>query len=260
MRAVLFFSLIIFAHISFAASNKFHVIIDPGHGGIDSGAVRGKLRESDIALSVARNLAQILKSNSDYDVTLTRNHDETVSLSKRSHIAKKEAGDLFISIHLNSTLDLRAHGSEFYFQNQLPSEEESLFLANRENQAESEQNEEFENSKPRTGIQVIKEDLLKTYHLVMSREFAKSLRNLWKTDHGVNHSVIKQGPFHVISSVPMPSLLVELGFISHPKESRWLAQAETHQALAKSLFKGIEAVKEKMDKLGQKSHISAHAN
>lgn len=260
MRLLLFCCFIFSTQIGLATSNKFHVIIDPGHGGIDSGAVRGKLKESDIALAVAHNLAQILKSNSGYDVTLTRNHDETVSLARRSHIAKKEAGDLFISIHLNSTLDLRAHGAEFYFQNQLPSEEESLFLANRENQAESEQDEDFENSNPRTGIQVIKEDLLKTYHLVMSREFAKSLRHLWKTDHGVAHGVIKQGPFHVISSVPMPSLLVELGFISHPKESRWLAQAETHQALAKSLFKGIEAVKEKMDKLSQKSHISAHAN
>lgn len=144
-------------------------------------------------------------------------------------------GDLFISIHLNSALDLRAQGGEFYFQNQLPPEEESLFLANLENQADTETltDDEAETKPHTTGLALLKEDLEKTFQLYMSRELAKTLRSEWKTQHGIAHALVKQGPFHVISSVPMPSLLVELGFISHPKESRWLADPVTHQKLTR---------------------------
>lgn len=234
-------------------------MVDPGHGGTDGGATRGKVREADVALAVSKRVAELLDKDKRFKVTLTRKEDETVPLSRRSGLAKKVNGDLFISIHLNSAIDTRAKGAEFYFQNQLPPEEESLFLANKENEADTETVNEIASPRSHT-VQTIIDDMQKTYELIISRTLALELKRRWSIDHGVTSSTVKQGPFHVISNVPMPSLLIELGFLSHQKEGPWLAKEETQQELAQSIYKGIVNLKEKMDKPGTSRHITSHAN
>lgn len=241
-------------------NSDFHVILDPGHGGQDSGASRGSIKESEIALAVSKKVRARLKPEKQVRVTLTREEDEFLNLKQRSDLARRLRADLFISIHANSNLDPRVRGAEFYFKNQLPPEEESLFLANRENQVESETVLEIDQKKRNVGLAAIKEDLQTTYHLYLSRELGRSLKTKWKEDHGIRSVRVRQGPFHVISQVPMPALLVELGFISNPQESRWLADQEVQRALAESIANGILGIKEKMDKGGESRHIAAHAN
>lgn len=242
------------------ASEVFQVILDPGHGGHDAGATRGHIKEADIALSVSHRIRQELDGKNGIRIALTRDTNQAISLMQRSEMAKRLRGDLFISIHANSNLDTRVHGAEFYFKSQLPPEEESLFLASRENSVDPETILDSEPKNRPAGLAAIKEDLETTYHLYMSRELGRALKTKWMEDHGVKSAKVRQGPFHVISHVPMPSLLVELGFISNPQESRWLASTETQSKLAISIAKGIVLIKEQMDKNTKARHIATHAN
>ncbi len=262
MRALISLIVLIFSFSAYADKDpqRFHIIIDAGHGGSDHGATRGKYRESDIALAVSKELFNIFEKYPEYKVTLTRTKDETLTPPVRTKIARSLKADLFLSIHLNSSLSSYVHGAEFYFKNQLPPEEESLFLANSENQTDTETLIEETVPKSASVLGAILDDLKNSYDLVMSRTLAESLKGKWRSDHGVTNSHIRQGPFQVLQNVQMPSLLVELGFISNPQEAAWLSQAPTHKKLALSIFNGVQELKEKMDKYRETSHISTHAN
>lgn len=232
-----------------------HVLVDPGHGGKDSGAVRGSFRESVIALSVSKQLAELLKNDPRFAVTLTREADVKVPLAKRTQIAKDVKADVLLSVHLNTSADARAHGKEFYFQNQLPVEEDMLFLANREN---SEDADDAENAK-RAGeklssandIRFILEDLGRNHRIQSSGELSKVLLENWLRVGGasrVGSRSIRQAPFHMVSNVNIPSVLVELGFLSHETEGPRLAQEAYQKTLAKSLYEGLVKYKETIDK------------
>lgn len=276
----------------------FHVLIDPGHGGIDTGTVHGKYKESEIALKVSLMLAEELRKDPRFQVSLTRTIDKTLTLKQRTDLAKALHPDLYLSIHLNSSSDKRAQGEEFYFQNQLPVDEESLFLANEENEeSKSEsassaenldsksagasagpQNASTASASPDThssdslsaasDVKRIIEDLNRNHRVRASSELAKTLLENWGVGRSpasftgtgsstgasssssakTNHHAIRQAPFFVVSLVTMPSVLVELGFLSHPQESARLAQPEHQRAMAKSLVAGLLKFKETVDK------------
>lgn len=261
MRIFFFFLSLSFLFSGYAsASNKFHVIVDPGHGGSDSGATKGKIREAEIALSVGKELHSLLEKSRNYRVTLTRTKDETVPLAHRTKMARDLKADLFLSIHCNSNLDQRAYGPEFYFPNQLPPEEETLFLANKENESEAEAVVELEEKKQISSLNTIIDDLKKTYHLILSRDLASHYKRTWTNDFNTRRSHIRQGPFQVLHNVNMPSLLVELGFLTNSREAHWLNNPETHKELALTLYKGIQNIKEKIDKHKESGDSTAHAN
>src|SRR3712207_5158711 len=90
---------------SASGGGKFHVLIDPGHGGVDTGATRGAIRESRIALAVAKKLADLLRAHPAFSVSLTRETDISVSLTERAAIARRVRADLFVSIHANASTD-----------------------------------------------------------------------------------------------------------------------------------------------------------
>lgn len=224
------------------------------------GAVRGKYRESDITLLVAKELVKIMEAHPGYRVSITRTRDEKMTPPERTKFARSLKANLFLSIHVNSSLDEKIHGAEFYFKNQLPPEEETLFLANSENQTDTETVMEESPQKPNGSLNAILDDLRSSYDLVMSRTLAEQLKNRWQNDHNIANVHIRQGPFQVLLNVQMPSLLVELGFISNPREASWLNQPQTHKQLAQSIFSGVQELKEKMDKYRESSHIATHAN
>lgn len=215
-------------------SNAFHVIIDPGHGGTDHGAVRDDVRESDLTLKIAQLLADQL--DEDFQVTLTRDRDEIATLSARSEIASAAKGDLFLSIHTNSSSDPHASGAEFYFQTQMTVDEENLFLANSESKI------------GRNDVVAIINDLKRTSYNYLSQILAESIQDRWKQVLKVRNRPIRQESFHVLISVPMPSVLVELGFISNKKERQWLQDPTAQKNIASVLATGIKNYKEKMDK------------
>lgn len=233
--------------------SPLHIMIDPGHGGSDKGAVRGSLVESEIALQVANYLADILRADPRFKVSMTRTGDQRISLRQRTELARKVGADLFISIHLNSSPDPRAHGTEIYFQNQLPADEEALFLVSRES-ADEETNDTHssKSSEPisvQTDLKRILEDLRRNERIRSSGELSKVLyETLTRKGQGpkLGSRAIRQAPFHVVSEIDIPSVLVELGFLSHPQEGPRLKQPDYQRELARLLAEGLVKYKESL--------------
>lgn len=246
--------ILFFASLNLHAS-PLKVVIDPGHGGTDAGAVVGDTKESDITLDISKKIFSYLKKDADFQPILTRNSDEVIHLSERSKIAKKTKADLFISIHANSSTDLSAKGAEIYFQSQMPPDEETLFLANRENEGHEHIDESDEDAEVQNDVAVIVDDLKKNEDVYSSQVFAETLVSQWKKKLSLRHDPIKQGPFHVLVSVPMPSVLIEVGFVTNSKELNKLRSSAHQNQIAEIIYKSIKNYKEKMDKAEFSSHI-----
>lgn len=228
------------------------VVIDPGHGGKDHGAVLEEHKESIITLQVSEKLAERLKSDSRFQTALTRTTDEFLSLSQRVERADQAAGDLFLSIHVNWSADPRAHGLEVYFQNQLPPDEESMFLANRENQHEG-SHKLVERmpavvSKLKPEVQLIVQDLFRNQRILASSQLAKTLKHEWRGLGKSKSLSIRQAPFFVISNLNIPSVLVEIGFLSNANEGPQLIQDNYQAAIAQSLHQGLIQYQQSLDK------------
>jgi N-acetylmuramoyl-L-alanine amidase len=154
-------------------------------------------------------------------------------------------------VHLNTNSDTRAHGEEFYFQNQLPVDEDLLYLASRENdEAEDQTLTATEKLSSENDVRVILEDLGRNHRIRSSGDLSKVLFENWANALGTKLASrsIRQAPFRVVSKVNIPSVLVELGFLSNPTEGPKLAEASYQHALAKSLYEGLVKFKETSDK------------
>lgn len=225
------------------------VIIDPGHGGTDAGAVQGQAREAEIALNVSLHLNSLLQQDSDFTTTLTRRSDKTLSLQERVDFAEKTKGDLFLSIHANASNDQRAKGVEFYFQNHLPPDEETLFLANAENKVPKTAEQIAADDEPsqKGDIKAIIDDMKRTQRMNSSLALSKTLLHRWQSEKKDPHAV-RQAPFFVVSKVGMPSVLVELGFLTNPKEAQKLLSKQYQKEIAQKIYLGLKDYKESMDK------------
>jgi N-acetylmuramoyl-L-alanine amidase len=258
-----FYLIILF--VLFLASLNVHasnlkVVIDPGHGGTDAGAVSDKTKEADLTLDISRKVSELLNNDSDFNVILTRNSDKVVALKERSLIAKKNKADLFISIHANSSTDVAAKGVEVYFQSQMPPDEETLFLASRENDMGEHRDATDETlDEPQGDLAVIVDDLKKNENVYNSQIFAETLVTQWKKKLTLRHQPIRQGPFYVLANVPMPSVLIEVGYVTNPKELSTLKDSTHQNQIADIIYKSIKNYKEKIDKAEFSSHIISHA-
>lgn len=255
------FILVIFVLCTLSLSaNAMHVVLDPGHGGRDTGATQGRLTESAITLSIANLVARELKNNSQFTVSLTRTDDSYISLEKRAAIANTK-GDLFLSIHANSSTDTRVNGKEIYFQNQLPADEEALFLSSRENQFSA-----TERFVPRavslalvnkkninSDVRAIVEDLERNHRLKLSGLFAEKIFYKWQGQAVQKSNAIRQAPFFVVSNIDKPAVLVEIGYLTNPKEAKQLTNHEYQVKIANGIYKAIVSFKESLDKPTNKS-------
>ncbi len=237
----------------FSLSFSYQVIIDPGHGGIDTGASYYGANESNITMSVSSLLAKKLQTKKDIEVSLSRSGDRSMDLSSRAKFAHQKKGDLFISIHTNSSPEKRAKGLEIYIENILPADQDSLFLAYRENQIQSgaakpEGRPSQYREKYSAEISTILDDISKSHYLFSSIKAAQILKDQWLQDRG-GKARIRQAPFYVVSSVNMPSLLVEIGFLSNSKEAEILKNPLEQEKIAETIFRAILSYKESVDKL-----------
>lgn len=231
--------------ICFVASNAqaktLNILIDPGHGGMDHGAVRENIRESDVVLKVAKQLKNLLDQDSRFKADMTRTADADVGLDARVQKAKSKKFDLMISIHANAADDARAKGYEIYFQNHLPPDEETLFLANLENQKNkmksSEESESYTND-----VQAIIGDLKRQHNLLASKNLSTYLFDSWNSHKS---SVIRQAPFYVLTKADVPAVLVEIGYMSNPKELAKLTDIKYQKEIARQLFAGLESYYQK---------------
>ncbi len=219
-----------------ATAKPLTVIVDPGHGGSDTGATRGIVRESEIVLNISKELQTLLNDNKDFQVILTRSSDHLMTLEERTLLADKRKADLFVSVHANSSPTPSAKGVEIYFQNQMPPDEESLYLANRENEGMSASS--ASSLKPKGDLAGILDDLHRQNQIYLSYNFARDIYRRWpKVNKSRVH--IRQAPFHVLSEIRIPSILIETGFITNAQDSQRLSDPAHQKEIAQIIYAGL---------------------
>jgi N-acetylmuramoyl-L-alanine amidase len=211
------------------------IVIDPGHGGHDTGTIGPNgLEEKDLVLDVGRRLGKLLQSRMGADVVYTRKDDTFIPLETRTSIANQEQADLFVSIHANSSRDPDARGVETYYLN-FTSSAEALDVAARENAASDKSVYELQD--------LVKKIALKE-KIEESREFASNVQRalhsgLAAKSPGIRDRGVKKAPFVVLIGANMPSILAEISFVSNPGDERRLQAPEYRQRIAESLYRGI---------------------
>lgn len=230
------------------------VVIDAGHGGRDPGTIspNGKYKEKEITLSVALKLGALIKSkHPNIEVIYTRNKDVAVPLNKRTEIANKNKADLFISIHVNGVTSRSPSGSETFVMGtdksnsnfQVTMLENSVILLEGDDYESH-----YEGFNPNDPESYIIFTLLQNAHLEQSLNMASLVqKHLIKGPIKVNRG-IKQAPFLVLWKTSMPSVLIELGFISNPKDLKILANKKEHSVLASLIYNAFEEYRKKYDK------------
>ena len=220
------------------------IIIDPGHGGKDPGAVgyRGTL-EKDIALDVAKRLEKKISKNMKVKTVLTRDEDIFLKLGERTRIANENNGSLFISIHANAATDRRASGFETFLIG-LNKNEAAVRVAARENSVL-----ELEGvaGKKLTNEDLIQATIAQSAFASKSEKFAALVQEeIGKRVQGKNRGV-KQAGFYVLMGASMPNVLVELGFISNLAEEKKLRSSQYREVLATAIFRALEKYEKTLD-------------
>jgi N-acetylmuramoyl-L-alanine amidase len=216
------------------------VIIDPGHGGKDPGAVGDAgVQEKDVVLDVAKRVRTVLSKDRRVTVILTRADDRFLPLEARTAFATERRADLFISIHANSSPRRAATGIETYVLGG-SSDEDARATAERENTTPGQ-------AAPNTNalIQAMLADLSDTTREEHSIALAYSVKESFVRTVGARYPVvdlgIKRAPFYVLLNTGMPSILAEIAFLSNHEDERRLAQTSFRQRVAEALAAGILA-------------------
>lgn len=211
------------------------IVIDPGHGGHDTGTIGPNgLEEKDLVLDVGRRLGKLLETRLGAEVVYTRKDDTFIPLETRTAIANQQRADLFISIHANSSQDPAARGVETYYLN-FTSSPDALEVAARENAVSEKSIFELQD--------LVKKIALKE-KIEESREFASDVQEslhsgLASKNPGIRNRGVKKAPFIVLIGANMPSILAEISFVSNPGDEHRLETAEYRQRIAESLYRGI---------------------
>ena len=212
------------------------IVIDPGHGGEDPGAVGPSgLKEKDVTLALAKMLAQKLRSRLGIEVILTREEDKFIPLIQRPAIANSKKADLFISIHTNASPDSKSCGIETYYLN-FTTDPEAMRVAALENAA---------SDKSLSDLQDLIKAILVNTKLSESKMLAEKVqeelvKELNKYYPDTINRGVKYAPFLVLVGTRMPAILVEAGFISNPLEEKRLKDQQYLEMIAEGIAKGIE--------------------
>nr|MBF0222443.1 N-acetylmuramoyl-L-alanine amidase [Desulfobulbaceae bacterium] len=211
------------------------VVLDPGHGGKDPGAVGiGGLLEKDVVLKVAKKVARKITKELGIEVVLTRKHDVFLRLEERTAIANTEHGDLFISIHANSAKSPEAKGIETYYLD-LATNEDEMKIAAKENATAAQKISDLQNILSSLMNNSKKNESAQLAKMIQSNLY-KGLNDKFKDIR--NHGV-KKAPFIVLIGAQMPSILTEIAFISNPQEAERMVTDHYLEAIADSITRGI---------------------
>ena len=214
------------------------IVIDPGHGGREVGAVGPNgLLEKDVTLAIARRLAASLTSKLGARVVLTRDDDSVVSLDQRTAIANQYNADLFLSVHLNAAVVQNAKGSETYFLSLEASDELARKAAETENASAP------ASADPGADLKLILWDLAQQAYLDESSKFAQAIQEEMNAATSVANRGVKQAPFKVLVGATMPAALVEVGFITNPEEETKLQSDAFQTLMVNALTRAVERYK-----------------
>jgi N-acetylmuramoyl-L-alanine amidase len=219
------------------------VVVDPGHGGKDPGAVGSKgQREKDVVLSIAQLLAKRLKREKGFDVKLVRNDDFFVPLRKRVDIARQHKADMFISVHADAAPRLTASGaSVFALSEGGATSATARFMAQRENGADLLGATTLLNLKDKDPMLAgVILDMSMNATIASSLQLGSSVLGSLQSITSLHQKRVEQAGFAVLKSPDVPSILVETGFISNAQDAQRLVTARHQQAVADGLFEGLK--------------------
>lgn len=232
---ILFYSTLLF-------SKPFTIVIDPGHGGYDPGCLGSITNEKTVTLAISKYLGKdILKNMKDVKVIYTRDKDIHVNLVDRPKLANKMKADLFISIHANHAPAKSAKGVETYFCRNGKSNA-NFEIAKRENSVillEENHKTVYQDFNPNSEDSYIMFDLFQMKYLKKSELMATCIQNEIKTINRHDRGV-RQAGFWVLHQCYMPSILIEVGFLSNSKEEKYLATSTGQKEMAGSIFKAVQ--------------------
>lgn len=216
------------------------VVIDAGHGGKDSGAVGPYKRyEKNVVLSIAKKVYKNLKADG-YTVYITRSKDRFIKVKNRTILANKKKADIFISIHANAAAKKRAkkmHGIETFFLSPARSERAKRVAA-KENRSDM---RKMDYSTKSSFLTILNRPKITASQKLAIDVQKNILYKLRKTYKNVNDSGVREGPFWVLVGAQMPSILIEIGYISHPMESRRLVNPTYQKHIAYGITQGINS-------------------
>ena len=219
--------------------NNYTIVIDPGHGAHDAGAVGGKYREKDIVLSIGKRVYRKLKKLG-FKVVMTRSRDKFIKLSRRTRMANKLGADMFISIHANSTSKRSrvniAHGVETYYLEQARTARAKRIAAI--------ENRTLLHSKDSTTKNVLLNTVFVGPKVLLSNKLAIDVQKGIISSLKGKFSYVKDGgvrgaPFRVLVGAQMPAILIETGYISNPKERAYLLNGAYQDSLANGVVRGV---------------------
>ena len=241
-----------FVAVTTAASKKFTLVIDAGHGGTDAGAVGAITKEKHINLNVALAFGRLVERNCpDVRVIYTRKTDVFVPLHTRADIANRNKADLFISIHTNALPKGRiSRGMETYTLG-MHRAADNLDVAKRENSViliETDYKERYQGFDPRSAESYIMFEFMQDRNMAQSVDLAKYVQRRTCASAGRQNKGVKQAGFLVLRETSMPSCLIELGFISTPDEEQYLHSASGVEQLGRGIFQAFVDYRNQYDK------------
>lgn len=222
-------------------AQNFKVVLDPGHGGKDFGAVRGNYVEKKIVLDVAQKVGNLLKKDKNINVVFTRSTDVFLELRERTEIANREKADVFVSIHANAHTTTSPQGTETFIMGRSKNAS-NLEIAKKENAVitlEDNYQTHYAGYDPSQPESLIGLTLIQEQFITQSIELASKIQTRFANDADRKNRGVKQAPFVVLYTAFMPSVLVELGFLSNGQEGAYLNSEAGKNELAKAIADAI---------------------
>ena len=225
-----------------------YIVLDPGHGGKDPGAVGSYTKEKDITLQMVQKLKTVLEQKLNVTVYLTRSTDEFVSLQDRTKFANGKKADLFVSLHCNASTARSSNGLEVYFLSTSRTTEARAVEA-----LENSVVDKFEGGQAAVqgydDLNFILADMMQSEQLEESRTLALRLQSYLTQSTRSNDRGVHQAGFYVLRGAYMPAVLIEMGFITNDVEEKKLNDSAHQDVLVESIYQGIRDFKFMMDQM-----------
>ena len=221
------------------------ILIDPGHGGIDGGAVGSpNLIEKHVVLAVAKELQRQLNKTNRYDVRLTRSADVFISLDRRLKLSRDQAADLFISLHADAIADPQfmplVRGATVYTLSERASDEQARLMAEKENASDRIAGLDTSTADSGGEVKGILIDLMKRETANFSADFSTMLTGSLKKTVRLSRDPQRSAAFKVLKQTGAPSVLLELGYLSHVEDQKLLGSTEWQRTIATSITSAID--------------------
>ena len=225
------------------------IVIDPGHGGVETGATGPTgLREKEVALDLARRVQRRFRRDRNLTVVLTRDEDRLIGLDERTAIANYNRADLFLSIHLNASPRSTATGAETYFLSNDATDDDARTLAALENSAAGVRPDQIDKASDRN-LDLVLWDLAQNQYLAESSLLAERVQHNLNALTGTRNRGVRQAPFRVLMGATMPAVLVEAGFLSNVEEEERFRSLEYRSRVAQAIEAAVREFLRELDRL-----------